>query len=30
MTESSPDEASSRRKDFICGVVEGTVVFIFG
>ncbi|XP_045539880.1 protein O-GlcNAcase [Papilio machaon] len=23
MTESSPDESSSRRKDFICGVVEG-------
>ncbi|XP_068625569.1 protein O-GlcNAcase isoform X2 [Battus philenor] len=23
MTESSPDEASSKRKDFICGVVEG-------
>ncbi|XP_026323018.1 protein O-GlcNAcase isoform X2 [Hyposmocoma kahamanoa] len=23
MTESSPDESSSKRKDFICGVVEG-------
>ncbi|KAG6462439.1 protein O-GlcNAcase isoform X2 [Manduca sexta] len=23
MTESSPDEPSSKRKDFICGVVEG-------
>lgn len=26
MTESSPDESSSKRKDFICGVVEGKKV----
>lgn len=23
MTESSPDEHNCKRKDFICGVVEG-------
>lgn len=29
MTESSPDESSSKRKDFICGVVEGKKVIKF-
>lgn len=30
MTEIISDDANPKRKDFICGVVEGNVIFIFG